>query len=284
MIPVMIIDAHVKIFPPSVRSNPGAYFQRDMTFRTLYANADAPMVGPEELLESMDRNKIQRACLVNIGWRLPDLSRESNDYLLEVAMAHPARLVAFCSVNPLAGEEAVAEVHRCAALGARGVGELHPDTQGFDLGDAEIMRPVMAAAAEHDMVVLTHASEPVGHVYPGKGQVTPGTLYRFVTNFPEARVILAHWGGGLPFYALMPEVRKALRNVSFDTAASPFLYDPRIFETVVRLVGADKILFATDYPLIQPERLLKQVEAAALSPEEKALITGGNAARLLGLA
>ena len=231
----------------------------------------------------MDRSGIDRACLVSIGWSAQEHCVEINDFILEAAAAHPARIVPFCVVNPLAGREAAREVERCAALGARGVGELHPDTQGFDLADRRALKPVMDAAREHGMPVLTHASEPVGHLYPGKGNQRPETLLAFAKNFPGAKIVMAHWGGGLPFYSLMPEVREALADVYFDTAATPFLYDARVFETVAGLVGADRILFGSDFPLLPQERVLKQLEGAALSAEEKAAIGGGNAARLLGL-
>ena len=121
------------------------------------------------------------------------------------------------------------------------------------------------------------------HQYPGKGQTTPDKLYRFIENFQSNVIICAHWGGGLPFYALMPEVPQVLENVYFDTAASPFLYRPDVFTAVTGLVGADKILFATDYPLIRARRLLGQVEEAGLSLADQDSILSGNAARLLGL-
>ena len=100
------------------------------------------------------------------------------------------------------------------------------------------------------------------HQYPGKGLTTPDKLYRFIENFQSNVIICAHWGGGLPFYALMPEVPQVLENVYFDTAASPFLYRSDVFAAVAGLVGAGKILFATDYPLIRARRLLGQVEEA----------------------
>ena len=82
--------------------------------------------------------------------------------------------------------------------------------------------------------------------------------------------------------ALMPEVKEALRNVYFDTAAAPFLYTADVFSTVERLVGADKILFGSDYPLLRPRRLLKQLEESGLSEEtQQAIRTSG--LRLLGL-
>ena len=158
-----------------------------------------------------------------------------------------------------------------------------PDRQGFALDDGEVMGPVAEFAVAHGLPVLTHSSEPVGHQYPGKGEVTPDKLYRFVTRFPALRAVLAHWGGGLPFYALMPEVKAALANVYFDTAASPFLYRPQVFSHVSEILGADKILFGTDFPLIPQSRLIRDVRALKLPAGAEALILGENARKLLGL-
>jgi hypothetical protein len=121
----------------------------------------------------------------------------------------------------------------------------------------------------------------VGHEYIGKGHITPDIVYSFVTSFPELRTVCAHWGGGLPFYALMPEVARALGNVFFDTAATVFLYKPEIFEHVSRLLGSDRILFGSDYPLMRQDRVIAQVRAAQLSEKDKAGILGVNARELL---
>lgn len=263
-------------------SNRERYVGRDLAFRTLYANPRATLANVEDVLEEMDRAAIDLSVLVNIGWNDSGLCRETNDYLLESAKRHPGRFAVFCGLNPT---EAAAprEAARYAALGASGIGELHPDYQGYSLTDAHVMAPLMEAATHLKMAVMSHASEPVGHEYAGKGSVTPDILYRFVVNHPDADIILAHWGGGLPFYALMPEVRKALGNVYFDSAASPFLYEPAIFEKVVGLVGAERVLFASDFPLVKQGRLLRQVMEADLSYNARELVLGGNAARLLHL-
>jgi len=81
----------------------------------------------------------------------------------------------------------------------------------------------------------------------------------------------------------MPEVSTALKNTYFDTAASPYLYDPQVFSTVASILGADKVLLGSDFPLLRQGRLLKQVRSAALTNEARAAILGGNAANLLGL-
>ena len=145
------------------------------------------------------------------------------------------------------------------------------------------MAPFVEALRKHKLILLTHASEPVGHDYHGKGIITPDLLYPFITSFPDLTIVCAHWGGGLPFYALMPEVKKAMANVFFDTAASPLLYTPEIYNQVIQLVGADKILFGSDYPLLEQKRLVEEIKALKLVEETENLILSGNAQRLLGI-
>ncbi|MDE2803149.1 MAG: amidohydrolase family protein [Chloroflexota bacterium] len=279
----MIIDSHVHVYPPSFRERREEIALRDATFRELYANPDAVLVTADDLLAAMDETGVDVAVAVGIGWADRDVAREANDYLAGCVARSGGRLLAFGSVNPAWGDDALAEVERCATAGLAGIGELHPDTQGFGIDDAKVMGPLMATAKRLGLPVLTHASEPVGHSYAGKGTVTPDKLLRFIEAFPGQTVIAAHWGGGLPFYALMPEVKAALADTYFDTAASPFLYTPDIFPTAVRVVGAERVLFGTDYPLIKHSRLLAQVRDSGLPDDEQALITGGNAARLFGL-
>ena len=279
----MIIDFHAHIFPDSVREDRSAYLERDATFEHLYSDPKARLSSAELLVEKMDRDGVDMAVTLGMGWQVHDFAVEANNYILESAKAFSDRLVPFCTVNPVLGDEAIKEVERCADLGARGIGELHSYAQGYRLDDERVMRPFMEIAIARDLIVLTHSSEPVGHTYAGKGTVTPDELCHFIETYPEAKIVCAHWGGGLPFYALMPEVSEALQNVYFDSAASPFLYVPDVFTNAVKLVGPDKVLFGTDYPLISHKRLLGQVESQNFDPETKAAVMGGNAQRLLGL-
>ena len=279
----MVIDSHCHILPPSFQERRSELSRRDATFGNLLSRDDAVLADVEALLVDMDRDGVEHSVVMGMGWTDFRLAQEANEYIIEAVANNPGRLTGFCSVSPHWGAEAVAEVERCTAAGLKGVGELHPDTQGFDIADKTVMEPLMETANRLGLPVLVHASEPVGHQYPGKGRTTPGKLYKFIENFPSNVIICAHWGGGLPFYALMPEVPKVLENVYFDTAASPFLYRPDVFSAVTGLVGANKVLFATDYPLIRARRSLGQVEEACLAPENQEAVLSGNAARLFGL-
>jgi len=278
-----VVDFHTHVYPEWLRDGRERYAAVDATFGELFGDPKARMATAEELIGAMDEDGVDRSVVMGIGWTDRGLAREANDYIIESVARFPDRLSGFGGVNPAWGEEAALEAERCASAGLAGIGELHPDTQGYDLGDEGAMGPLMAAAGALGLIVLTHSSEPVGHTYQGKGETRPEVLWRFIRNFPDATIVCAHWGGGLPFYALMPEVEEGLANVYFDTAASPFLYDRRVFEAGVRLVGADRILLGSDYPLLRALRLLRQVERAELAEADKDAIRGGNAAGLLGL-
>jgi hypothetical protein len=278
----MIIDFHTHVFPPEVRKKRERYIELDPCFALLYSEPKAKIATAEELIASMDEDGVDVSVILNIGWTTHELCVETNDYIIDSVSRYPQRLIGFGAVQPKS-PNAVAEIERLTKAGLKGIGEMRPDIQLFDLTDKRIMAPLVEALKRRKLILLTHASEPVGHNYPGKGNITPDTLYPFIINFPNLTLVCAHWGGGLPFYGLMPEVKKAMANVYFDTAASPFLYTPKVYEQVIGLVGADKILFGSDYPLLAQGRLLKEIKSLHLAKETESLILSGNARRLLGI-
>jgi Predicted metal-dependent hydrolase of the TIM-barrel fold len=277
----VVIDFHTHIFPPWIRENRDEYIKRDPCFSLLYSEPKAKLITAEELIASMDEAEIDVSVVLNIGWVSHELCVETNDYILDSISRYPDRLVGFCAIQPRAGDAAIIELERCAGAGAKGIGEMRSDVQDFDLADKAMMNPVVEIALQHGLIFLTHSSEPVGHLYIGKGSITPDILYSFILNFPDLKLVCAHWGGGLPFYALMPEVARALTNVFFDTAATVWLYQPQIFQQVSQLIGSDNILFGTDYPLMHQNRVIAQIQSAELSEEDKNKILGDNALKLL---
>jgi predicted TIM-barrel fold metal-dependent hydrolase len=279
----VIIDFHTHVFPPDIKKHRSKYIERDPCLAILYSDPKAKMATADELIAAMDKDGIDMSVILNIGWTTHELCRETNDYIIDAVSRYPERLVGFGAVQPNSPKAAVAEIERCARAGLKGVGEMRPDVQLFDLGDEMVMAPLAEVLQEHRLPLLLHSSEPIGHEYPGKGLVFPDILYPFITSFPALTVVCAHWGGGLPFYALMPEVKEALSNVYFDSAASPFLYTPEVYRQVIQLAGADKVLFGSDYPLLAPSRLLKEIEGLGLDEESKSLLLAGNALRLLDI-
>ena len=279
----MIVDFHAHVFPPEVCRRREEYLRRDPTFRELYSNPKASLATADDLLASMDEAGIGKSVIVNFVWQDSALCRLANDYVLESAAASGGRLLPFCIVQPTAGDEARAEVERCARAGALGLGELRPDNQGFDLAASPEADLLIWAAKTYNLALLFHVSEPVGHSYPGKGGLAVGSLYRFIEKAPGVTVIAAHWGGGLPFYGLMPRVKKALATTYFDTAATRLLYSPGVYRHVISILGVERILFGSDFPFLAQRRCLRETKRVDLDQEEKRLILGGNALRLLGL-
>ncbi len=279
----MIIDSHTHVLPPRVREGRGTYVARDAAFAAIYEDPKARIATAEDVIAELDRREIDAAIIANYSWTTAELCRESNDYILESAARYPERLFAFCAIPDLTSDGSLRETERCAAAGAKGIGELRPDFCPGSYTSPGACANFAGLLREHNLLLLLHASEPVGHVYSGKGEAHPEVLYPFLQTVPDVSVVLAHWGGGLPFYTLMPEVREALGNVYYDTAASPYLYGPDIYRRVADLVGAEKVLFGSDFPLMSPGRIMKEIAAAPFADEERALVLGGNAARLLGL-
>jgi uncharacterized protein len=280
----VIVDFHTHIFPPEFIKRRAEFAARDPWFGTLYGDPRAKMATAEDLLAAMAADGVDVSVACGFGWSDQGIAEECNDYLAEAMRASGGRIVALAGVQPLAGARAVAEVERCARLGMSGVGELMPHGQGYRLSDVALLTPLMEAAQSLNLFVLTHGSEPVGHHYKGKGDVAPAELEAFVRAFPGVRVVAAHWGGGFPFYELMPEVRAAAANVWYDSAASLYLYQPEVFAVVARVAGPEKILWASDYPLIAQRRMLTYARGSGLGGRELALALGGNAAAFLGLA
>jgi hypothetical protein len=277
----VIVDAHTHLFPPEIARDRDQYVAADPTFGELYGNPEAKLASAEDLLRSMDAGGIDISVALGFSWTDLDTCRRHNDYLLDGAVRSDGRLLPFPTLPLAAGLDAIeAEARRCAAAGALGFGELRPDNLGFDLGGAG-GDCLASLAAELDAVLLFHVTEPAGHAYPGKHGLALESFYAFVSAHPQVKVIGAHWAGGLPFYASMPEVR-GLPSLYVDTAASSLLYDASVYARVAGLTGAGTILFGSDYPLLSQARSRQRIEEAGLEAADRDRILGGNAAALLG--
>ena len=196
---------------------------------------------------------------------------------------YPDSLVGFCSVSPSLGKECIPDIEKFLDAGMKGVGEIASYEKENGEKEDDFFDPLMAILKERDLPLLLHVTESVGHDYPGKSYTDLRWLYGFITRHPDVDIILAHWGGGLFFYEMMPEVSRSCKRVYYDTAASPFLYSPGIYRLAIDIVGSERILFGSDYPLISPSRYFKEIKETAISRENMDKITGQNSAKLLHL-
>ncbi len=279
----MLIDFHTHLFPPHIRDHRERYCERDPWFNQLYANPQTGIASAEDLIAEMDASGVDVSVTFSFGWTDIGLIEETNSYVIDAMRRYPQRIYGMAVLQPTIGARAVRELERCAQAGMIGLGELMPHGQGYKLSDIDLLMSVMEVVREYRLIVLSHCSEPVGHSYPGKGNVSLQDIVTFLTAFPDVPFVAAHWGGGLPFYALMPEIQRVTANVWYDTAATVYLYRQDIFPIVADLVGADRILFASDYGLLRQQRIIDHIAQSGLDEHAVKMVLGGNARHLLGL-
>jgi predicted TIM-barrel fold metal-dependent hydrolase len=280
----MIIDAHTHIFPGKIRKNREKYFADEPAFKKLYQSAKSRLIGAQEMLASMDDSQVDKAVVFGFPWKDSLLFKQHNDYISEAVNRYPQRFIGLGCFDPFSDGVAL-EARRCLQEGGlSGIGELAFYQSGIENSCLSRLEPVMEMCRNLDLPVMIHTNEPIGHSYPGKTPDTLAQIYQLIQTFPQNKIVLAHWGGGLFFFSLLKkEVKESLKNVYFDTAASPYLYDAAVYRLAIQLVGVRKILFGSDFPLLPPARYFDEMKAAGLSDKEILQICGKNTARLFNI-
>jgi predicted TIM-barrel fold metal-dependent hydrolase len=210
-----------------------------------------------------------------------------NDYVAEVQQRFPDVFIGWASVDPHKGRAAVRELERAVTkLGLSGL-KTHPTCQAFYPSD-QIYYPLWEKAQELGIPVLFHS----GHTGIGAG--TPGGtglklkygrpipyLDDVAADFPNLTIIGAHpsW----PWQEEMLSVAMHKGNVFIDLSGwSPKYFAPSLIQYSNTLLQ-DKVMYGSDFPVISPERWLKDFEAAPFRDEVRQKIMLDNAARLLKL-
>lgn len=294
-----MIDAHTHAYPPEVFADPAGWA------RTQGEEHWAKLVGPRAdgkrslqgfadratMLRAMDAAGIERCVLLGWYWEWQETCVWHNAVMAEWLRASPDRFSAFACVQPLGGAAALEDLRRARGMGFSGIGEVFPAAQGFAM-DNPAWEKVLEWTAAEKMPVNIHVPEVEGRDYPGYVAASLRDYQRLARTHPKVNFIFAHWGGLLPLMTPSAEARAHLRNVYYDSAASPLLYDPAVYRHVVDVVGAERILFGSDYPLRvfpreqkEPDftRPLAEAQKSGLTKKELELVLGGTARKLLGL-
>ncbi len=280
----MIIDSHTHIFPEEIRQDRSLYFENEPEFKLLYDSPKAAICNVYDLIESMDRYHVDISVICGFPWRNPEHTKHNNDVVIEAVIKYPDRIKGLaCFDTAWAG--AASETQRCIDAGLCGAGELAFYLSGIDKQALASLEPVMTVLKDNgNLPCMIHTNEPVGHKYPGKTPITLEQIYNLAGAFPDNKIILAHWGGGIFFYNIMKKETKAVfKNIWYDTAASPYLYDSQIYDIAVDANIADKVLFGTDFPLLTPGRYYKDLDNSNITPEHKKQMLGDNAALVFNI-
>ncbi|MEH3076751.1 MAG: amidohydrolase family protein [Quadrisphaera sp.] len=207
--------------------------------------------------------------------------------LLDAAADHADVLIPFASVDPRRGSTAVAEARSFVREhGARGC-KLHPTLQGFDPSDPEL-RPLWAEISDLGVPVLIHSGQTgIGAGMPGGGGLklrysNPMLVDDVAADFPDLRIILAH--PSVPWQDEAISIATHKPNVFIDLSGWSPKYFPEQLVRAARSFLQDKVLFGSDFPLITPDRWMRDFEGLGIDGPVRSKILKDNAVRLLGLA
>jgi len=209
-----------------------------------------------------------------------------NDDVALAAARHPDVLIPFASVDPHRGAAGVAEAHRLVTeMGVRGF-KFHPTLQGFSPDDP-LAYPLYEAIASLGVPALFHTGQTgIGAGMPGGRGLRlkhsdPMLLDDVAADFPDLTIVMAHPSFPWQEEALAVATHKA--NVFIDLSGWSPKYFPPILVQYVNTLLKHKVLFGSDYPLITPERWIRDFDALPLKDGVRELVLKDNAVRVLGL-
>jgi len=291
-----VTDCHVHLYPPAANRDPAgwaaAHRENHWSALATRRRKDGRPVQSfptlAGLLRAMDSAGVGRAVLLGWYWEHPATCALQNRFYARCVRAHPDRLAAFATIHPAGGLKAtLEEVRRAQAEGLCGLGELSPHSQGYSVLDP-VFSEVLKLAAKLHWPVNLHVTDPNNaRPYAGRVETPLKDFLWLARSFPKTSFILAHWGGLLP---LRDSSAQALKNVYYDTAASPLLYDEDVWHRFLAAVPNNRVLFGSDFPLnLYPKidaepnlsRFVAEAHRATPSGETVQAMVRDNAARLI---
>lgn len=249
----MIIDIHAHIEDPTA----------------LYFDSSA-----EGVIGLMDQCGIDMSVIGALQW-LAGYPAQANVATAKAVEKYPNRFMGTVYVHPQGGiDKALEEAERYVRqLGFKAIGEIHPATEFTPANSERYYYPVMEKAIELKVPVHIHCGDPATDPFSG-----PMLIGDLAERFPEARIILGHLGHRRWYDAIWTV--KNHDNLLVDTSFA----QTSALVKAVQVLGAERVLFGTDTPVNNPAAMLSHVRGAyGLTEEQKSLILGKNAAKLLGL-
>jgi predicted TIM-barrel fold metal-dependent hydrolase len=221
------------------------------------------------LLRIADQLGIDKICCTDLTALFYDM-HEGNRLLHEEMKKHPDRILGYASLHSTRfGQEGLDEVRHC-----------HDD---YGMTGLKIYSTPEMSIAEPSMLPILELCAGLG--MPILSHTTPAECDYLMSHVPEAKLIMAH-AGGQPYAhgdwnrAIM--IAKKYPNLYLDTACSTV--DSSFVRTCIRELGAHRVIFGTDIPLLDPWPQIAKVAEVDVNAEERALLMGGNILRLMGVA
>ncbi|WP_038037307.1 amidohydrolase family protein [Thermorudis peleae] len=212
--------------------------------------------------------------------------RASNDEIAGWVKKYPDVFIGFGTVDPWKGVQALREVEHCAALGLKGI-KFHPAVQDFAPNDPRFFS-LWETCTRLGLAVLFHTGTTMaGAGQPGGGglRLEYGRPIPYIDDiaarFPELRIIMAHpaW----PWHEEQLAVLRHKPNVYMDLSGwAPKYIPPSVIQYANSLVQ-DKVFFGSDFPMLSPQRWLREFAELPIKESVRPKILRDNALRFLGL-
>lgn len=301
----MIIDAHCHIWERDMAMADMAEMLHSINVRCGFRDLENIFDGSaERILAEMDEAGIDKSVLLALDadftYRTGTAFTAYNDYVGGLIRQHPDRIIGFAGIDPRRGKAAIIELERCIeGMGFRGV-KLWPLT-GF-YPDDEAFYPFYQRAEQLGAVILCHTGSGPPPTYMKFNR--PVYLDKVAVDFPGIKIIMAHVGHPWVEEALSMAYKNP--NVYVDISAWQLSFSkvPLALSQCLAMAKAshghvEKILFGSDWPLftevmsqkewVETIKSLEQPPPLQLmglpeiTEEDKQMILGGNAAKVLGL-
>jgi predicted TIM-barrel fold metal-dependent hydrolase len=220
------------------------------------------------MLRAMDLAGIDQACLFNI---FHVEARLAHEQLASYVREAPDRFIGFAYASPLSARMVEEVRFAIDELGFRAI-KIYPPTGNISLRDPH-WQPLFEFADERELAVISHTGTEPSCQPAYFGDVAP--------QFPRANFVIGHSGNIRPHRDHAIEAALACPNVYLETCSS--YREVGVIEELVDRAGAEKVLFGSDVPLMDPRCQLGRILTARISAEAKQRVLGGNARRLLRL-
>ena len=276
----MIIDFHVHPFFKEVISS-----KADYCIRTFF-NLKTGAVPIDIYLAQMEIGGIEKAVLLPIDLqRSCGCSIPSNDDVAKIVEMHPDKFIGFASVDPYR-EDAVREIERSVnELGLRGL-KLVPYMQGFDPLDRKVY-PIYEKAQELEIPIVIHA----GMTYVRRGllqHMHPLYLEKILLEFPDLKIVLSHfaWPWVMDAAVLAMRYDNVFIDISEPYSGTPYehlrhMLMEAVPKRIVERFIADKIIFGSNFPRMEADKMVRAFERLDLREDVKRKILQENALKLL---
>ena len=258
-----VIDAHCHVYPDAIA-------ERAVAGTSNFYSVPFAMDGTEHTLRKAAEDAGIDHCVIQSVATSPRQVKSINEFIARTVSEGLGRYTGLGTLHP-DSTDMKGDVLHLIELGLRGI-KLHPDIQQFPIDDPRCAS-IYELCSEYHLPILMHTGDK-RYDYSNPNRLVP-TL----RSYPELTVIGAHLGG----WSIWEEVSDQLKdipNLYYDCSSSFAWIGPERVERCIRILGADRVLFGTDYPMWEPKRELDVFFRMDLTEDERKAILSENAKRV----